>query len=234
MGDVMNHACVLLSGGMDSVAALHWARERAQGKVRAVAFDYGQPNRDHELTAGHAICAELGIPYARLALADTLNTGAGLLRSIHDHDPAAMGVHRAFVPGRNAVFLTVAAAHACTWWVSGRVDLVVGACADDHDGFPDCRENFFAALERAICRGYGRDVRVNAPFVKTSKADILAQASEAARADLARSWSCYRREGPCGTCTPCVLRAGAFAAAGVEDRTARAVMCGGDPVREKR
>jgi 7-cyano-7-deazaguanine synthase len=226
----LNHAVVLLSGGMDSVAALHWAKERA-ATVRAIGFHYGQPNRDQETTAAQRIAKDLGVPHALIVTADTLHTGQGLLRGVADHDPAAMGVSRAFVPGRNAVFLSIAAAHAASWHPVGTIDLVIGACADDAVGFPDCRANFFVACERMLCLGYGREFRVRSPFVDRTKGQIVSEASDAARRDIARSWSCYRGDGPCGTCTPCVLRRDAFATNNLIDESRPASMHGGDPHR---
>jgi 7-cyano-7-deazaguanine synthase len=232
-GDSLHQACVLLSGGLDSVAALHWTRPRAQA-LRAICFDYGQPNRDHEVAIAGRICADLGVPLVRLALADTLATGLGLLAGVTDHEAGRLGEHPAFLPGRNAVFLTVAAAHAASWWKAGTLDLVVGANADDAAGFPDCRARFFEACAGAIRVGHGREVEIRAPFLGMRKAEIAATAATTeARRDIARSWSCYRKAGPCGACTPCVLRREALATAGIVDTCAPAVMHGGDPAREQ-
>lgn len=230
--DTLNHAVVLLSGGMDSVAALHWAKERAND-IRAIGFHYGQPNRDNETTIAQTIAKDLGISHYLVVTADTLNTGRGLLSGVPDHDASAMGLHRAFVPGRNAVFLSVAAAHAATWTSAGRIDLVIGACLDDAVGFPDCRANFFVACERMLCLGYGREFRVRTPFIDRTKAQIVNEASEEARRDIARSWSCYRSDGPCGTCTPCVLRRDAFSTIGLVDECNPATMHGGDTHRNR-
>lgn len=240
----MDRALVLLSGGMDSVAALHWAHEHAD-KVRAVGFAYGQPNRDHETYAAQVIARDLGVEYRLLHTANALHVGVGLVRDKGcdskgplqlDHEPTLSeggrgGLSKAFIPGRNAVLLSLAAAQACTWFPSGTIDLVIGACADDAAGFPDCRAPFFAAAERMLCIGYGREFRVRTPYVLSTKRSIISESSEAARRDIARSWSCYRAEGPCGTCTPCLLRRDAFAAHGIEDQCARAVLGGGDKTR---
>lgn len=225
--------CVLLSGGMDSVAALHWSIAQG-GTVRAICFDYGQPNRDNELYAAQATAARRSVPLAREHLADAVRTGAGLFRGVKDHDDAHQGLHPAFVPGRNAVFLSIAAAHAATWFPVGTIALVVGANADDARGFPDCGQSFFHTLARALSRGTAREIEIEAPFVGMTKAGIVAQASDAAREDMARSWSCYRGDRvPCGTCSPCVLRAAAFSLVGLADRSAPAIMHGGDgPTRK--
>lgn len=220
--------CVLLSGGMDSTAALHL---EDKGGLRAIGFRYGQPNADHELVAAGLLCERLAISYAITSLADGLGTRLGLLGTIRDHDPLNHGEHSAFLPGRNAVFLSVAAAHAASWWPTGKIVLVVGACLQDASGFPDCRSEFFAAMSNVLGIGMGREVEIRAPFLAMTKTEILRHASPAARVSISRSWSCYRSDGPCGTCTPCVLRREAFTSAGVIDRTARAKMFGGDPHR---
>ncbi len=228
------HQSVLLSGGMDSVAALHWAKKNSRS-CRAIGFAYGQPNRDNELTIAGHICAGLGVPFAMIALAETLHTGAGLMRGIVDHDQTKPGLTSpAFLPGRNAVFLTVAAAHACSWFKVGTIDLVVGATRDDQDGFPDCTQRFFDLMSTTIKHGYEREIRIHAPWVAMPKSEVCITASDAARYDITRSWSCYRSDGPCGKCSPCVLRSHAFRAAGLVDTSAPATMFGGDPGRSAR
>lgn len=223
-----DNAAVLLSGGMDSVAALWWARARYD-RVAAMLFDYGQPNRDQELTAAYRAAedarADLNL---RFALADTLPRGRGILAGIVDHDDQAHGLSPAFVPGRNLVMLTVAAAHACVAFPNGNIDLVIGACKEDAAGFPDCRAGVFSKLAEALRAGNGRQIGIVAPWVDLHKASIWGLISAEARESVARSWSCYRADGPCGACTACVLRARAFAAAGIEDRCTRAAMTGGD------
>lgn len=220
-------AVVLLSGGLDSTAALHWALE-GRAEVRAIGFDYGQPSRDHELAAADACCRRRGVAFVRLALADTIATRRGLLGSVPDHASARAAPHGAFVPGRNAVFLAVAAAHAAAWWPDA-FDLAIGATADDAAGFPDCRAAFFDAMAATLRAALARDVAVVAPWRDVTKVDLVGRAGHAAVIeDIAASWSCYRREGPCGTCTPCVLRRAAFVAHGIVDRCAPARLIGGE------
>jgi len=228
-------AVVLLSGGMDSVAALHWARGRYE-TLRALGFRYGQPHANAELPIAQNVAARLGVPFTVLAMADVLNTRMGLLAGVTDHDASRFGgVNPAFVPGRNLVFLSVAAAHACGWF-KGNFHIVIGACAEDAAGFPDCRERVLTALGGVLREGCGREFHVVAPFVRTSKAALVGSLDGHALEDVRRSWSCYRGElaGPCGTCSACVVRAGAFAAAGVVDLSAHPGVCGGDPARETR
>lgn len=228
-----DRALVLLSGGFDSTAALHWAIQN-HPNVRAISFDYGQPNRDAELYRAQTVAERLGVPWLRVAMAGTLPR-LGLLATVTDHAGAG-GINRAFVPGRNAVFLSVAGAHAALSWPSGNLDLVIGACPEDAAGFPDCRPSFLAKMGETLRSALNREVQIVAPFIDRTKAQVFAAFDKRAEAieDLARSYSCYRGGEPCGACSACVARAASFAAAGVADLSAAPVMCGGDPAREAR
>lgn len=233
---MIRNAVVLLSGGLDSTAALCWALPRYD-EVRAFSVDYGQPNRDAELIAGRSAAEALGIPLARVAIADALRPAkpGGILGGVTDAERTS-GIDRAFVPGRNLLLATVAVAHACTWWEEEPFDLIIGACAEDQAGFPDCRPTTLGLLARALEVGCVRQLRIRAPWADRTKREILYALAPDARAfDLVRrSWSCYRPKGPCGSCGACVKRAAAFADLGVEDLSAPPKLCGGDPVREVR
>ena len=139
------------------------------------------------------------------------------------------------VPGRNLVFLSIAAAHAAHEWQLGRLDLVIGSNADDADQFPDCRLGTLLSMTETLSQGLGRECRVVAPWIDRTKSQILysIKADPVALAAVRRSWSCYHSTGPCGACGACVKRAAAFAAQGVEDECAAVVMGGGDRSRER-
>jgi 7-cyano-7-deazaguanine synthase len=228
------NACVLLSGGMDSTAALLWAIDR-YAEVRAVGFDYGQPHRDAELVAAAGIAERRRVPFERIVLADTLHSG--ILAAVPVHDANATGTHAAFVPGRNMVFLAIAMSRAARWWPTGAFDLVIGACKEDAAGFPDCTAEFLGSASVALSEALARPVWVAAPYCAIAKSGIVASVLTAypwGLNDLRSSWSCYAGRGPCGLCTPCVLRASAFAAHGVEDLAAAPPLSGGDVSRERR
>lgn len=228
------NACVLLSGGMDSVACLHWAIAKYRN-VRALAFRYGQPHGDAEMVAAGRIARKNSIPFETIHLADALH--GGILSRVPEHsEEAAKGLHRAFVPGRNLVFLSLALSRSCQWW-DGEIELVVGACEEDAGGFPDCREEFYRAASKALSAAVDRKIHVAAPWVRMPKVDILRDVAKrfpSGLADIQESWSCYVGKGPCGTCTACVLRARAFAEFGLEDKCATPVMFGGDTERDRR
>lgn len=229
----MNNAkhiwCVLLSGGMDSAAALHFALEQTAkggGTVVAVAFSYGQPHRDAELWAACTIANRRGVPMSVVLLPDLpkLNPEAG-------HDDR--GISKAFVPGRNMLFLCRAAAECARPGVP--MTLVIGANSDDAAGFPDCRPEFFKGAQKALRAAFAGvcDIDIRTPWVGATKSGILrwAQTRPAALEDIRDSVSCYRGT-RCGQCDACTLRARAFAEVGLEDGTSRPVFCGGDPHRE--
>lgn len=231
------NACVLLSGGMDSTACLFWAMAKYRD-VRAVGFDYGQPHRDAELIAARGIADRHAVPFERVVLADALV--GGLLRSVpkHQTEGPLPAIHRAFVPGRNLVFLSLALARACTWWQDGSdVDIVMGCCLEDTAGFPDCTEDFVRTAATTLSAAVARKIRVAAPYVRMGKADMLRDTelrNGSALAEIQASWSCYEGKGPCGVCTACVLRAEAFAEVGLMDLCAAPQLTGGDVDREAR
>ena len=217
---------------MDSTLALHWSKWRYQD-VAALAYDYGQPHRDAELVAAERIAADAGVP---VTFTRVLGLNDGLLSGVSDHRDGC-GINRAFVPGRNMVFLSLALSHAVGRWPLGDFDVVIGACAEDSRGFPDCRREFFRAAEKALSAALDRSVGVVAPFIKMTKAEALESADlrfPGAIDAAVSSWSCYRGKGPCGTCSACVLRDRAFAARGLTDRCADPVMRGGDVHRTRR
>lgn len=219
----MGHAAVvLLSGGMDSVASLFWAQARYP-RMFALSFMYGQPNADQELAAAGYAAKVAGVDWRRLAVSDAVR-GANRLTSTSP-----------VVPGRNLVFLSIAAAHAAAEWGIGRLDVVIGSNAEDAADFPDCRQETVSAMSAALSAGHGRDVVVMAPWLGKTKAQILyAVKPDAAALDaVRRSWSCYRATGPCGECGACVKRAAAFRSQGIADAAEPIVMGGGDRSRER-
>ena len=227
------NACVLLSGGMDSTACLHWALMHYQS-VRALAFSYGQPHQDAELTVAGRIARSNDVPFEMIAIADALH--AGILDRVPDHSEGlSSGLHRAFVPGRNLVFLSLALSRACQWW-TGSLDLVIGSCLEDAGGFPDCRKEFATAAAKALSAAVDRKIGVMTPWVNMTKASILRDAAKrfpSGISDIQESWSCYAGKGPCGKCTACVVRAAAFAEVGLSDNCTLPKMHGGDVGRER-
>lgn len=246
MNDVQyDQAAVLVSGGMDSVAALMWARHKYKS-ILAVLFDYGQPNRDNELVAAGRAASTFNIPRLHISVADSLPRpilaaagdtqvgplpARGILRKVEDHDGRTEGLSPAFVPGRNIFFVTSAAAHAAVHFPNGNIDIVIGCNKQDAQRFPDCTQRAMIKLGEALRVAVAREIGVATPWGDSTKEQILKAMTPEDLSIVARSWSCYRNDGPCGTCSACVLRKEAFDAVGLEDKCERAKMFGGDPAR---
>jgi 7-cyano-7-deazaguanine synthase len=213
----MEGAVCLTSGGQDSTTCLYWAQERF-APLLAVAFDYGQRHRI-ELEAAQTICEMGGIALTVLRL-DVLRQlgGTALIGTDEAIRPAGgrAGLPNTFVPGRNLLFLTVAAAFAYQHEIA---HLVIGTCQTDYSGYPDCREATMQAMERALNLGLDTPMRIHTPLMHLTKAATVALAQRVGALDaLAYSHTCY--EGtfpPCGRCPACQLRARGFAEARVDD-----------------
>ncbi len=215
-------ALVVLSGGQDSTTCLYWALQRfGAGNVEAVTFDYGQRHRI-ELDCAREIAARAGVYQTVLPIDTFAAIGGNALTddSIEpeegvrpDHDNT---LPNTFVPGRNLVFLTFAAALAYT---RGIRHLVTGVAQTDYSGYPDCRENTLKSLEVAIRLGMESRLEIHAPLMYLSKAETVYLARDCGALEaLALSHTCYNGEQPpCGHCASCLLRAKGFAEAGLAD-----------------
>jgi len=213
-------ALVVLSGGQDSTTCLYWAICRfGKGAVSSVTFDYGQRHRV-ELDAAREVSAQAGVSNVVLPINTFEALGGNALT-----DPA-VAVPRTvaggeslpvtFVPGRNLIFLTFAAAYA---WQHDIQHLVTGVAQTDYSGYPDCRGETIEALEKTLRLGLERQISLHTPLMNLSKKEtvLLAQKLGAIGA-MALTHSCYNgRRPPCGECAACILRARGFAEAGIAD-----------------
>ncbi|MGI9168761.1 MAG: 7-cyano-7-deazaguanine synthase QueC [Caulobacteraceae bacterium] len=225
MASPPDSALVLFSGGQDSTVCLAWALER-YSRVETVGFDYGQRHMA-ELKARDKVRDSLHHAFpdwsGRLGADHLLE-----MRAFGDIGETAMTGERAietterglpstYVPGRNLVFFTYAAALADRRDV--RV-LVGGMCETDYSGYPDCRRAALDALEAALNLGMERDFRIVTPLMALSKAQTWALAKGLGGEALVevvvnRTHTCYlgdRQERHpwgygCGACPACGLRA---------------------------
>jgi 7-cyano-7-deazaguanine synthase len=207
-------ALVLLSGGQDSTTCLAWALARFS-EVHAVAFDYGQRHAV-ELESAQAVASEAGVG---LDIIPVHGLGGSALTD-HTAEVKADGGHMdlptTFVPGRNAVFLSIAAGLAVQ---RGAAHLVTGICQTDYSGYPDCRDDFRAAMEQALSLAVGAPLTIHAPLMKLTKAETVhLAASLGALGLLGKSHTCYQgARPPCRECPACVLRERGFNEAGLVD-----------------
>ena len=126
------------------------------------------------------------------------------------------GLPNTFVPGRNLVFLTFAAAFA---YRQGIRHIVTGVAQTDYSGYPDCRAETIDALQQALRLGMESDVEIHTPLMHLSKKQTVELASDlGALPALAHTHTCYNGvRPPCGNCPACELRAKGFAEAGIPD-----------------
>lgn len=219
-----NGAVVLLSGGADSSVLIHLtARELGRAPVHALTMNYGQRHiRELE-------CARFQAQAARASAhrvvdmafaADLLKDGTALVeggREVPDLkslDPADLDQPPTYVPNRNMMLLSVAAAYA---EAQGIPEVYYGAQALDEYGYWDCTQAFLDAMNAVLALNRRTPVQIRAPFIATQKAETL-RIGHRLGVDFAQTWSCYRGgHRPCGTCPTCVERAKAFAEAGLID-----------------
>jgi 7-cyano-7-deazaguanine synthase len=214
---------VLVSGGLDSATTL--AIARADGfRCHALSFDYGQRHRA-ELEAAQRVAAALGAAAHRILPMPLGEIGHSALTdpSIAVPEQPGEGIPVTYVPARNTVFLACALGYA---EVIGACDIYIGVNAVDYSGYPDCRPEFIAAFEKVAnlatrAAVEGRPMRIRAPLIEWSKAEIIRRGS-ALGVDYSITVSCYQPVAmgrACGRCDACRLRRAGFEQAGVSDPT---------------
>jgi 7-cyano-7-deazaguanine synthase len=222
-------ALVLFSGGQDSATCLAWALDRF-GHVETLGFDYGQRHAV-ELTCRAALREGMGklkpewagklgedhtLPLETLgAISQTALTRESEITM------SASGLPNTFVPGRNLIFLSFAAALA---YRRGIKHIVTGVCETDYSGYPDCRDDTIKAMQVALNLGMESRFVLHTPLMFIDKADTWKLAENLGSSTLVElirqeSHSCYlgvRDKAHtwgygCGTCPACELRASGFA-----------------------
>jgi 7-cyano-7-deazaguanine synthase len=210
---------LILSGGLDSTILLYWLRQYGH-PVQAVSVDYGQRHRK-ELSYASRHCQALDVPWSLLDLSSV----GKLLTGSSQTDPSVpvpdghyedASMKATVVPNRNMLMLAAAAAIAIT--NGGRI-IAYAAHAGDHAIYPDCRPQFARALKRALALCDYEPVKLRAPFIKKTKAEIVA-IGHSLKVPMDRTWSCYKgKDIHCGKCGTCVERIEAFKKAEVVDWT---------------
>lgn len=224
---------VLSSGGLDSTVLLHKAvKEVGAENVVALNIFYGQKHaKEQEYSTWQ--CDKLGVPVYDADLSEVFRFNpscSALLEGssmdiVHKsyaeqlQDLGGDGTVSAYVPYRNGLFLSYAAAVALQL---GCDKIYYGAHADDAAGsaYPDCTPEFISSQASAICEGTDGKVVMIAPWWNMNKAGIVAAGIELGMTheDFEHTWSCYEgKEKPCGTCGTCVDRKEAFMANNIDD-----------------
>ncbi|MFD1801582.1 7-cyano-7-deazaguanine synthase QueC [Mixta tenebrionis] len=207
----MKRAVVVFSGGQDSTTCLIQALAQYD-EVHCVTFDYGQRHRQ-EIEVARKLAVQLGARAHKVLDVTLLNELAisSLTRDnipVPSFDAEAGGLPSTFVPGRNILFLTLAAVYA--YQVAAEA-VITGVCETDFSGYPDCRDEFVKALNHAVELGMARPVRFETPLMWLNKAETWALADYWQQLPLVRqqTLTCYNgiQGDGCGECAACHLRA---------------------------
>ncbi|ESZ11070.1 7-cyano-7-deazaguanine synthase QueC [Mesorhizobium sp. M0923] len=214
------NALVICSGGLDSVSLAHKVATE-QKLIGLLSFDYGQR---HKKELGFAsICAKrLGVPHQIVDIRDVGRnlSGSALTDAVDvpDGHYAEDSMRITVVPNRNAIMLAIAFGVAAAQKADAVATAVHGG---DHFIYPDCRPAFidaFQTMQNHALAGYA-DIRLYAPYVNMSKADIVSEGAKYGT-PFEATWSCYKGgERHCGRCGTCVERREAFDLAGIADPT---------------
>lgn len=217
-------ALVLFSGGQDSATCLAWALSQFD-RVETVGFDYGQRHKiELEVRKGFRAALTKQFPEWALQLGEDHMLDAGIIGQLGGSamtesiaiEMAENGLPNTFVPGRNLLFFTLAAALA---YRRGLRVIVGGMCETDYSGYPDCRDDTLKAQQVALSLGLDRRITIETPLMWLDKAQTFALAQELGGQSLLgliveNSHTCYLGDRSkrhdwgygCGTCPACELR----------------------------
>lgn len=212
-------AVCIISGGMDSALSAKIA-EKEGYEIIALHFNYGQRTEHKEAECFRKVAAsvhasesyEIDLPFFE-------QIGASALTDKSIDVPTGgieEGVPVTYVPFRNGIFLSIAAAVAEK---HGAEALYIGVVEEDSSGYPDCRENYIKQMQDAINLGTKDEtsLEIKMPLVALKKSQIVQKALEF-NVPLEDTWSCYKSEAlACGVCDSCRLRLKGFKEAGSVD-----------------
>lgn len=216
-------SAVLFSGGIDSTTALYWALKQYE-KVYSLTFDYGQRHK-LEISMARQLASKLKVPQ-EIIFIDLSQIGGSSLTDenlpLPDYkrlEEFEEGPPLTYVPFRNGIFLALAAAWA---EVKGIREIVCGFNVIDSPHYPDTREGFVKAMEKAINQGSKayfthQRIKVITPFTNLKKSEIIKEGLSLG-ANYSYSLSCYSgTEIPCQKCSSCLLRQKAWEELGLKD-----------------
>jgi len=173
-------AIILLSGGQDSATSLLWAltkqKEGGFSEIVCVLFDYGQKHKK-ELKYAKKNCKNFHIPYEIVKVKGILTDSALIDHKSDINAPHKMNENlpASFVPGRNALFLTIAASR---YAAKGFNNIVTGVCQTDYSGYPDCRRVFIESMETSLSLATDVDWHIHTPLMYLTKAETWKAAKE--------------------------------------------------------
>ena len=212
-------AVCIMSGGMDSTLSAYMMKHEGY-EIIAVHFNYDQRTQTKELECFENICNRLHVKQKYVLDLDFFKQlGASALADKNIEVPTRgveEGVPVTYVPFRNGIFLSMAAAIAEK---EGAQLISIGVVEEDSSGYPDCRENYIKAMQNAINLGTKDEtnIEITMPLVHLKKSQIVQEAFKL-NVPLELTWSCYKNEDKaCGVCDSCRLRLNGFKIAGVTD-----------------
>ncbi|MEA3331047.1 MAG: 7-cyano-7-deazaguanine synthase QueC [Campylobacterota bacterium] len=212
-------AVSVMSGGMDSTLSAYMMKKDGY-EIVAVHFNYDQRTESKELESFHKICSDLGVLKKYVLDLDFFKQlGASALTDKSIEVPTSgleEGVPITYVPFRNGIFLSMAAAIAEK---DGAEVISIGVVEEDSSGYPDCRESYIKSMEHSINLGTKEEtkIKIHMPLVSLQKSQIVQKSLELS-VPLQLTWSCYKNEAKaCGVCDSCRLRLNGFKLAKAQD-----------------
>ena len=221
------YAVSLLSGGLDSTVTTAKAK-RETDELVALSIIYGQ-RHEREISAAADVAEAIGVQHKIIALPELANvanysalTNLGVIvPADRSADEMTEDIPMTYVPMRNSIFLSIAAsvlesmALKAIEHFNEKIDtavIYIGANQLDYSGYPDCRNDYYMAMEPALNLGsklstqYDVPIEINRPLINKSKVEIIREGLRL-YAPMSLSWSCYMgQEEPCGRCDSCILR----------------------------
>ncbi|MBR6877470.1 MAG: 7-cyano-7-deazaguanine synthase QueC [Neisseriaceae bacterium] len=213
-----NKAVCIMSGGMDSAVCAFIAQSMGYDII-ALHFDYQQRTMDKEKQCFNALCDDLQVAQKIIIDADFIaqiggNSLTDTTLTIRENELNHQDIPNTYVPYRNGVFLSIAAAVAQRYQANA---IFIGVVYEDSSGYPDCSPDFIEKINAAVNTGTGEDLTIHAPLVHLSKREIV-QKALLLNVPLEHTWSCYQNQDkPCGVCDSCLLRAKGFTLANTVD-----------------
>ncbi len=216
-------ALVVLSGGQDSTTCLYWAKKKFSS-IKTITFNYNQ-RHNIEIDQARIVAGDLGVDWDMIYI-PVLRGTSPLTDSEREvkkyaavEDLPSEGIEDTFVPGRNALFLTLAANYASALHIK---NIVTGVSETDYANYPDCRRVFIDSMEQALSLGLTgkrEEINIFTPLMFLNKKETVVLAKElGCIAAMKDTHTCYEGKRPaCGHCHACLLRLRGFEEAGIKD-----------------